>query len=170
MSSDQKRILEQQLWNIANALRGKMDADEFRDYILGFIFYKYLSEKMEAYANEILKQDEIAFADIDQHTPEGQEYLAAIREKALQKLGYFLKPSELFRMIAKRGNAKPDKENQAESEESPTNFILADLGAILNNIEQSTMGTDSEEDFNKLFEDLDLTSSKLGRTESAKNA
>ncbi len=45
MSEEQKRILEQQLWNIANTLRGKMDADEFRDYILGFIFYKYLSEK-----------------------------------------------------------------------------------------------------------------------------
>ncbi len=170
MSSEQKRILEQQLWNIANALRGKMDADEFRDYILGFIFYKYLSEKMEAYANEILKQDEIAFVDIDEHTPDGQEYLAVIKDEALLKLGYFLKPSELFRMIARRSNAKPDKENQSEGDQTATNFILADLAAILNNIEQSTMGTDSEEDFNKLFEDLDLTSSKLGRTESAKNA
>lgn len=45
MSEEQKRQLQQQLWNIANTLRGKMDADEFRDYILGFIFYKYLSEK-----------------------------------------------------------------------------------------------------------------------------
>ncbi len=43
MSEDYKRVLEQQLWNIANTLRGKMNADEFRDYILGFIFYKYLS-------------------------------------------------------------------------------------------------------------------------------
>ena len=54
MSEEQKKILEQQLWNIANALRGKMDADEFRDYILGFIFYKYLSEKIVDYANELL--------------------------------------------------------------------------------------------------------------------
>ena len=46
MSEDQKKQLETQLWNIANELRGKMNADEFRDYILGFIFYKYLSEKM----------------------------------------------------------------------------------------------------------------------------
>ena len=45
MSEEQKKLLEQQLWNIANTLRGKMNADEFRDYILGFIFYKYLSEK-----------------------------------------------------------------------------------------------------------------------------
>ena len=57
MSEDQKRVLEQQLWNIANTLRGKMNADEFRDYILGFIFYKYLSERMEIFANEILKKD-----------------------------------------------------------------------------------------------------------------
>ena len=64
MSEEQKRILEQQLWNIANTLRGKMNADEFRDYILGFIFYKYLSEKMEIFANEILKQDKIKFRDI----------------------------------------------------------------------------------------------------------
>lgn len=49
MSDEQRKSLEQQLWNIANTLRGKMDADEFRDYILGFIFYKYLSEKMNAY-------------------------------------------------------------------------------------------------------------------------
>jgi hypothetical protein len=45
MADEQRRLLEQQLWNIANTLRGKMDADEFRDYILGFIFYKYLSER-----------------------------------------------------------------------------------------------------------------------------
>ena len=54
MTEEQKKQLEQQLWNIANTLRGRMDADEFRDYILGFIFYKYLSEKLLAYANEIL--------------------------------------------------------------------------------------------------------------------
>jgi type I restriction enzyme M protein len=53
MSEEQKKLLEQQLWNIANTLRGKMDADEFRDYILGFIFYKYLSEKMEVFANSL---------------------------------------------------------------------------------------------------------------------
>ena len=60
MSEAQKKQLEQQLWNIANTLRGKMNADEFRDYILGFIFYKYLSEKMEIFANEILRKDNIS--------------------------------------------------------------------------------------------------------------
>jgi type I restriction enzyme M protein len=78
MSEDQKRQLNQQLWNIANTLRGKMDADEFRDYILGFIFYKYLSEKMELYANGILKEDKIQYLDISEDTKTGQEYLNAI--------------------------------------------------------------------------------------------
>ena len=54
MSDDHKRQLETQLWNIANDLRGNMDAAGFRDYILGFIFYKYLSEKIYLYANELL--------------------------------------------------------------------------------------------------------------------
>ena len=59
MGEEQKKQLEQQLWNIANTLRGKMDADEFRDYILGFIFYKYLSEKMDDFANDLLEEDNI---------------------------------------------------------------------------------------------------------------
>ena len=61
--------LQQQLWNIANTLRGKMGADEFRDYILGFIFYKYLSEKMHTYANKILEPDGIKYSDLDEKGP-----------------------------------------------------------------------------------------------------
>lgn len=160
MSEDHKKQLEQQLWNIANTLRGKMNADEFRDYILGFIFYKYLSEKMWRYADIILKQDKIRYTDIDENSEKGKEYIEAIKEESLEKLGYFLKPSELFSEVAKRGNS--DKEGG-------DNFILEDLAKILSNIEQSTMGTASEDDFDNLFEDLDLTSTKLGRTESAKN-
>ena len=160
MSEDQKKQLEQQLWNIANTLRGKMDADEFRDYILGFIFYKYLSEKMVRYADSILKQDGINYLEIKEDSADGSAYIEAIKEEALGKLGYFLKPSELFSEVAKRGNS--DKEGE-------DNFILGDLKKILDNIEQSTMGTESEDDFDNLFEDLDLTSTKLGRTESAKN-
>ena len=61
MSDNTKKELQTQLWNIANTLRGKMGADEFRDYILGFIFYKYLSERMHLFADEILKHDGIKF-------------------------------------------------------------------------------------------------------------
>jgi len=59
MTEAQKQRLERQLWNIANELRGKMDADEFRDYILGFIFYKYLSEKQHLFANKLLEIEEV---------------------------------------------------------------------------------------------------------------
>jgi len=161
MSEDQKKILEQQLWNIANTLRGKMNADEFRDYILGFIFYKYLSERMDIYANSILKADKIKYKDIKENSKQGKEYIEAIREESLEKLGYFLKPSELFSEVAKRGNS--------DKEEDESNFILEDLQKILTNIQQSTMGTESEEDFDHLFEDMDLNSTKLGKTPEARN-
>ena len=161
MTEEQKKKLERELWNIANTLRGKMNADEFRDYILGFIFYKYLSEKMNLYADEILAEDGIKYLSIKENTDEGQEILDAIRAEAVEQLGYFLKPSELFSEVTKRGNSK--------GEEGASTFILDDLQRILNNIEQSTMGTESEDDFDSLFEDLDLTSTKLGRSESAKN-
>jgi len=157
MGEEQKKLLEQQLWNIANTLRGKMGADEFRDYILGFIFYKYLSEKMQHYANRLLEEDGIKYSDIDVNSEEGQEMLDAIQEDSIESLGYFLKPSELFSAVAKRGNSDTN------------NFILEDLTGILRSIEQSTMGHESEDDFEHLFEDLDLTSTKLGKTEEAKN-
>ena len=169
MSEDYKRVLEQQLWNIANTLRGKMNADEFRDYILGFIFYKYLSEKMNIFADEVLKQDGIKFKDITSKTENAKEFIEAIKEEALEKLGYFLRPEELFTEVAKRG--KGDNEDDVEKfDESKTNFILEDLQKILNNIQLSTMGTESEEDFDNLFEDMDLNSTKLGKTPDARNA
>lgn len=179
MSEDHKRILEQQLWNIANTLRGKMNADEFRDYILGFIFYKYLSEKMEIFANGILKQDKIKFRDINPKLKDSQEYLNAIKEEALEKLGYFLKPEELFTEVSKRGNLITNDEFVIKNEKPDdeirnakfviNNFILEDLQKILTNIQLSTMGTDSEDDFDNLFEDMDLNSTKLGKSPEQRN-
>lgn len=152
MTEEQKKSLESKLWDIANTLRGKMNADEFRDYALGFIFYKYLSEKMHIYADNILSEDGIEYLSLDQNTSEGQEILEAVKVEAVESLGYFLKPSELFHQIAIRG--------------SNGEFILEELTSVLNAIERSTMGTESEDDFDNLFEDLDLTSTKLGRTEA----
>lgn len=168
MSEEQKKLLEQQLWNIANTLRGKMNADEFRDYILGFIFYKYLSEKMEMFANEILEQDKIKFREITPKTPQAKDFLEAIKEEALEKLGYFLKPEELFSEVANRG--KGENEDEISFDETKTNFILEDLQKILTNIQLSTMGTESEDDFDNLFEDMDLNSTKLGKTPETRNA
>ena len=157
VTEDQKQKLQRQLWSIANELRGKMDADEFRDYILGFVFYKYLSEKQHLYANTLLKTEEVKeYCDVTD-----TEDITAIREESLIQLGYFLRPEELFSAITAKGNANLEEES---------NFILEDLQGILNSIEQSTMGTESEDDFNKLFEDLDLASTKLGRTPDARNS
>ncbi|MFD2256136.1 type I restriction-modification system subunit M N-terminal domain-containing protein [Luteolibacter algae] len=134
-----------------------MGADEFRDYILGFIFYKYLSERMNLFADEILKNDGITFTEIDEKSEEGIEILTAVRGEAVERLGYYLMPSELFHCVATKGSRAKD------------NFILEDLTRILKHIESSTMGHESEDDFEGLFEDLDLGSSKLGKTENAKN-
>ena len=150
--SENQLALQKQLWNIANELRGKMNADEFRDYILGFIFYKYLSEKMLLYANNLLREDGIKYKEIDEYSSTGKEYLEAIRDESLSSLGYFLKPSELFSVIANKSSS-----------------IIEELESILNNIEQSTMGNESEDDFGNLFEDLDLNSTKLGKTVDARN-
>jgi len=157
MGEEQKKKLEQQLWNIANELRGKMNPDEFRDYILGFIFYKYLSEKMESFANELLEEDKVLYSNL-KNTDDDKEYLEAIKEDSIEELGYFLYPWELFSAVAIRGNSDINS------------FILEDLTTILRHIEQSTMGHESEDDFEHLFEDLDLTSTKLGKTEDAKNS
>lgn len=153
MSEELKKILEAQLWGIANLLRGKVSADDYRDYILGFIFFKYLSEKQLIYANELLETE-----DIKDYTKVSDEAtLEAIKEDSLIKLGYFLRPSELFNTLAEKGNNGGD------------NYILDELQAVMNHIEQTTMGTESEDDFNALFEDIDLSSTKIGRTPKARN-
>ncbi|MBD0833367.1 type I restriction-modification system subunit M [Aestuariibaculum sediminum] len=168
MSEEQKRLLQKQLWGIANLLRGKMDADDYRNYILGFIFFKYLSEKLHLYADDILKPDNLTYEQIDENSETGRMYIDAIHKACVKNLGYFLKPSELFASIAKKGYNLTEIETN-DNQEAKQFFIIEDLERILNNLEQSTMGTDSEDDFVRLFEDLDLTSSKLGRTVKAQN-
>lgn len=187
-----KQKLEATLWDIANTLRGKMSADDFRDYILGFIFYKYLSEKMEMYADEILHPDGLLFVDLIKDrvvkierevkgvkelrvvpAEEVPKYLDAVREQSVEQLGYFLEPEDLFKSIVpptKKKEAKPTRD-QADStaleEEVP--FIMGKLQDVLKHISDSTRGHESEEDFANLFEDMDLNNSKLGKTVSERN-
>ncbi len=166
MSEEQKRQLEKKLWDIADELRGKMTADQFKDYILWFIFYKYLSEKIQLKADRLLKDWWInkKYNELNEKTE--SDIIEALKEESIEDLGYFLLPSELFCEIAKKWNSS--KENSID-DEVISNFILDDLQKILRNIEASTMWTASEDDFDNLFEDLDLTSSKLWNTSEQKN-
>lgn len=161
MSDEQKKILERQLWGVANVLRGKMNADEYKNYILGFIFYKYLSEKLESYVNKkLLAREKIIFAEIKENTKEGKEYLKHIETACINHLGFFLRPTELFSYLVKKGKGEIKGQKT---------FILEDLKNILNDIEKTSAGTESEDDFKGLFDDMDLTSTKLGSRESEKN-
>jgi len=155
MSEDQRKQLQTQLWNIANELRGKMNPDEFRDYILGFIFYKYLSEKITIFADDLLKADGVRYDwDIDESAPIHDKYIEAVKVEAIDALGYFLNPKELFHYVATHGTTSGD--------------LIENLERILNNIQNSTMGHDSEDDFESLFSELDLNSQRLGKTVAAR--
>lgn len=161
MTQDQKQQLEKQLWAVANVLRGKMNADEYKNYILGFIFYKYLSEKLARYIDEkLLVSEKFNFADIDENSKEGEKIIEEVKKACIGHLGFFLKPTDLFSYLVKKGNGEIKGEDT---------FILESLKNVLNSIEQTSMGTASEDDFKGLFDDVDLTSSKLGKSENKKN-
>lgn len=155
MSDEQKKQLQTQLWKIANELRGKMNADEFRDYILGFIFYKYLSEKMTIFADKVLASDGKLYQDLNNNQPDDKAIIKAVETEALDSLGYYLEPTEIFHYVAEHGATNDN--------------LIEQLEKILNSIEHSTMGTDSEDDFDKLFSELDLNATKLGKTVQTRN-
>lgn len=161
MSDEHRRILEKQLWNIANILRGKMHADEYKNYILGFIFYKYLSESLETYINKcLLVSDKVIFSEIDDTTKSGKEMIEAVKDACVDHLGFFLRPAELFAHMVKKGKGEVKGQD---------NFILENLKNVLSTIEKTSRGTKSEKDFKGLFDDVDLASNKLGSSEQKKN-
>ncbi|PDZ86115.1 type I restriction-modification system subunit M [Bacillus toyonensis] len=145
----QQAELHKKLWTMANDLRGQMDAYEFKDYILGLIFYRYLSEKVERRAEKLLEEDNISFAE----AWENEEYKEDLSEYLVGELGYAIEPQYLF------SNLVVEIEKGAKG-----NFDVELLQNGVKAIEASTLGTDSQEDFQNLFDDMDLTSSKLGRT------
>lgn len=153
MSEELQQKLRNQLWTVANALRGNMSASDFMYFSLGFIFYKYLSEKIELYANEELKEDKLTFQEAWES---GDEDLKQdIKEACVQDLGYFVEPEFLYSTII---SLIGKKEN-----------ILPALERSLKKIEDSTIGQESEDDFGGLFSDIDLVSPKLGKTADDKN-
>ncbi|MGQ4706349.1 type I restriction-modification system subunit M [Bacillus thuringiensis] len=150
----QQAELHKKLWAMANDLRGQMDAYEFKDYILGLIFYRYLSEKVESRANSLLAEDELNFAE----AWENEEYREDLQEYLINELGYVITPQYLFSTFVKEIELGVNGDFDVETLQ---NGVKA--------IEASTMGTDSQEDFENLFDDMDLNSSKLGRTVKARS-
>lgn len=147
----QQAELQKQLWSIANTLRGNMDANDFKNYILGLIFYRYLSENLVNYVERtLLKDDGITYAEAwkkDEYRYELKRYL--IEDS---NMGYFIDAENLWsELIYKIQTGK---------------FDISMLSKAINSISDSTLGNEAEDDFENLFEDMDLNNSKLGRGEA----
>ena len=142
---EQQRELHTRLWAIANDLRGNMEANEFKNYILGLIFYRYLSEKVENRVEDLLSEDEISYSE----AWEDEEYREGLQEELVEQLGYLIEPKYLFSTLL-----------QAIEENK---FDIEMLQGAINDITESTIGYDSQEDFDHLFDDMDLGSTKLGK-------
>ena len=153
MSEELQQKLRSQLWTVANTLRGNMSASDFMYFSLGFIFYKYLSEKIELYVNDELEADGTTFQEVWKSNDEALK--EEIKALCVENLGYFVEPAFLFSTIIE---AIGRKEN-----------ILPQLERSLKKIEDSTIGQESEDDFGGLFSDIDLASPKLGKTADDKN-
>ena len=148
----EREELHKAIWSIADDLRGSVDGWDFKQYILGIMFYRYISENITNYINEgEQKAGDINF-DYAKLTDEEAE---TIRSEMVNEKGFFILPSELFANVCK--SAKDD-ENLNET-----------LERIFNNIENSAKGAESEEDFAGLFDDIDVNSNKLGATVAKRN-
>ena len=151
-----ENILGRQLWSIYEGLKrdnkiGFLTDYEFQKYYLGFISYKYLSLKLEVYANNELKGDDLSFEEAYKH----DDYKESLREKAIEDIGYFLKPSLLFKNIV--------------SSKNYGTIIIEELDKAFKEISDSSIGRESQEDFQNLFEGVDLNASQLGKTLEDKN-
>lgn len=148
----ERNELHRTIWGIANDLRGSVDGWDFKNYVLGALFYRYISENLCAYINQIEKEsgnEEFDYALMDDEAAE------AAREQIVQIKGFFLLPSELFANILKKA---PSDENLNET-----------LEKVFKHIESSAQGCESEDDLKGLFDDFDVNSNKLGGTVAERN-
>ena len=144
--------LHRTIWNMANDLRGSVDGWDFKQYVLGMLFYRYISENITAYINA--GEWEAGNTECD-YAKLSDEEAEQAREDLVKTKGFFILPSELFENV--RARAKDD-ENLNET-----------LEQIFSNIEASAQGTESEDNFKGLFDDIDVNSNKLGNTVVKRN-
>ncbi|MFY8000665.1 MAG: type I restriction-modification system subunit M [Candidatus Kapaibacteriota bacterium] len=148
-STTQRAELQAKIWRIANDVRGSVDGWDFKQFVLGTLFYRFISEN---FTNYIEGGDEsVNYANYPDNdiTPE-------IKDDAIKTKGYFIYPSQLFVNVAKTANTNPN--------------LNTDLKAIFDAIESSANGYPSESDIKGLFADFDTTSTRLGNTVEGKNA
>lgn len=144
--------LHRTIWNIANDLRGSVDGWDFKQYVLGMLFYRYISENIAAYINT--GEHETGDTSFN-YAQLSDEMAEKARADLVETKGFFILPSELFENVL--ANA-PDDENLNETLES-----------VFNSIEASAQGAASEVDFRGLFDDIDVNSNKLGPTVAKRN-
>ncbi len=144
--------LHKTIWRIANDLRGSVDGWDFKTYVLGMLFYRFISENLAAYLNE--QERRAGHNDFD-YAALGDRQAKFGRDETVKEKGFYILPSHLFANVRKK--ARQDA-NLNET-----------LSKVFKAIEASSIGTDSEDDFKGLFDDLDVNSSKLGPTVPKRN-
>jgi type I restriction enzyme M protein len=149
MTSIQQRAeLQRRIWQIANDVRGAVDGWDFKQYVLGSLFYRFISENFAAYIEG--GDDSIRYAELSDSV-----ITADVKDDAVKTKGYFIYPSQLFARVAASANTNDS--------------LNTDLAAIFKAIETSAMGYPSERDIRGLFADFDTTSNRLGNTVTDKN-
>lgn len=150
----QRAELQRKIWAIADDVRGAVDGWDFKQYILGVLFYRFISENMAEFFNSVEHEagdKDFDYADISD--AEAEEYF---RPNTVEDKGFFILPSQLFKNVVKTAR---QNEN-----------LNTDLANIFRNIEASAVGYASEDDIKGLFEDVDTTSNRLGGTVAEKNS
>ena len=149
----EREELHRAIWAIADDLRGSVDGWDFKSYVLGIMFYRYISENLINYINA----DEIAAGNADfDYAKLSDEEAEQARDDLVQTKGFFILPSELFINVRARA---PQDDN-----------LNMTMEAVFRHIEDSAKGTESEDDFAGLFDDIDVNSNKLGATVAKRNA
>ena len=148
----EREELHKTIWGIADDLRGSVDGWDFKQYILGIMFYRCISENLTQYLNE--GEWEAGAIDFD-YAKLSDEEAESARDDMVKTKGFFILPSELFCNVI--ANAKNDEN------------LNMTLERIFNHIEASATGTSSEDDFKGLFDDIDVNSNKLGSTVPKRN-
>ncbi len=145
--------LHRTIWGIANDLRGNVDGWDFKQYVLGMLFYRYISENLDRYISK--GEIEAGNKDFIYAKLSDKEAFTA-KDDIVKEKGFFILPSKLFGNVLEKANK--DKKDLNEK-----------LEKIFKEIEASATGTDSEDDFKGLFDDIDVNSNKLGATVDKRN-